>query len=426
MDLVKITMNKLSLIIVLVVNKILGTVTVLQSLSSWTQNDTFIVVSFITDAVKVQPALFALQANEKSLPQLLPQIMQSPLFNPWNSPTDMAAGTSNSSLPTCSYDLLQNGHIRIGIYVDTAIYTLLKGHCAKNAKQAEAIIATLMVTNYIPADSIVTSPSLKDKTMPPMIFQSSMVRKPSATLQSNGKGNFPNSQSSGSSLSTSNSAASLGSRTSGSSIDEDSVHKTEAHDKFERKVSGDLPGPKAARSRRDSKIQTRPMRTFSTNSETDDESAQSSWNTSIVDNSMLICQYGNNSYPLLMWNPKLKVDFHVKSSLGPLCGSVTGVDPSNRTVTAKIVNSSSHSVGFSIRSFRQSTIFVSHVVYPHKGLHILEAGQSWEDNVELFPQVKDTAEIFVIDLLVCMMDEHPCWNVHRKYAAVRVAKRLVS
>ncbi len=352
---------------------------------------------FFTDAVKIQPALFALQANEKDMPQLLPQIMQSPLFNPWNLPVD-------SSLPTCSYDLLQNGLIRIGIYVDTAIYTLLKGHCVKNAKQAEAIISTLMVTNYIPVDKIVTSPSLGDnhKTMPPMIFQSSMVRKPSTTLSMY-------SRSSESSIST----------TSSSSIDEDAVYKEEARDKFEKKSSQINSSLKKQRSRRDSKIH--PVRLRS-NSTEDSDGAQT-WKTSIVDNSMVICQYGHNEYPLLMWNPKLKIDFHIKSSLGPLCGAVTGVDPSNHIVTARIVNTSSYTVAFSIRSYRQSTIFVSQVVYPQMGLHILEAGQSWEDNVELFPQVKDTAEIFVIDLLVCTMGENPSWNVHRKYAAMRVAKK---
>lgn len=379
-------------------------------------------IYFLADAVKIQPALFALQANEKDLPQILPQLMQSPLFNPRSSPVDTAAGTSGSLLPACSYDLLQSGQIRIGIYVDTAIYTLLKGHCAKNAKQAEAIISTLMVTNYIPVDSILISPSLKDnhKSMPPMIFQSSLGRRPSTTLK-NSEPYLANSQSSGSSISTSTSG-SLGSRASSSSVDDDSVYKDEARDKFGKKPSD--PSFKNVRSRRDSKIQTHHMRIRSNCSEmSDDEGAQSSWKTCIVDNSMLICQYGNNTYPLLMWNPKLKVDFHIKSSLGPLCGAVTGVDPSNRTVTAKIINNASQSIAFSIRSFRQSTIFVSRVVYPQKGLHILEPGQSWEDNVELFPQVKDTAEIFVMDLLVCTMGEYPSWNVHRKYAAMRVAKR---
>ncbi len=336
-------------------------------------------------------------------------MIQSPLFNPINS--EVAANTSNTSLPSCAYDLLQNGQIRIGIYIDTAIYTLLKSHCVKNAKQAEAIITTLMAANYIPVDVF------SGKVMPPMIFQSSMVQSPRNGTRKMPKSTTGVERNSGSSLSSTTSGASFNSSFSNSSIENGISGKEEARDKF----SENSP----LRTRRHSRVLPRPLRSLSNSS--DDEGIQSIiWKTSIIDNSTLVCQYGNSSNtPLLMWNPKLTIDFHVKSSLGPLCGIVTGVDPSNRVLTVKIFNNSPYTVAFSIRSFRQSTIFTSHVVYPTKGLHILEKGESWEDNVELYPVVKVTTETFVMDLLVCTMDEHPCWNVQRKYAAMRAVKRWV-
>lgn len=376
-----------------------------------------------SDVTKIQPALFALQANEKDIPQLLPQVIQSPLFNQISFVAETTH--SNSSLSICDPDALQNGHIRLGMYVDTAIYTLLKGHCAKNAKQAEAIITTLMTTNYIPVDPFKLQ-------MPPMIFPASMARQVPPPVGTNGSSRIQapapsNRNVSSSSMSSASSMSMQSSGPSNSSLEENTSRATtrvESDDRFEENGSPQ-PSIQKKRTRRTSKVHPRPLRSRSSSSDfSDDEGMQFSWKSSIIDNSTLVCQYGSNSsYPLLMWNPKLTVDLQVKSSLGLLCGTVTGVDPSQPTVTVRVFNNSSCTVAFSIRSFRQSTIFNSHVVYPTKGLHILEKGKSWEDNVELYTIIKGTSEIFVIDLLVCTMDEHPSWNIHRKYAAMRGIKK---
>ena len=70
-------------------------------------------------------------------------------------------------------------------------------------------------------------------------------------------------------------------------------------------------------------------------------------------------------------------------------------------------------------------MYSSHVVYPNKGLQILEPYKSWEDNVEFFPNSPTTMEMFVIDLFYCTMDTKPMWNVTRKYAIMKGHKRYV-
>ena len=383
--------------------------------------------------LKIQPALFALQANDKELPQLLPQVMQSPLFVLKAPTPDSSVSSPTSSLPPSTYDILENGQIRIGMFIDTAIYTLLKSHCAKNAKQAEAIITTLMTTDYIPVENFPSG----TVHMPPMLFQSSMIRQSSITsingTKTNGLTSPPPtgqdiSSSSISSMSTTTSVTSVKSSSSNStsSLEDGAteVGDQELKDKFGSGEKDPKTSFKQRRQRRTSRVHSRPLRQPSTGSEfSDDEGSQSTWKTSIIDNSTLVCQYGNAPFPLLMWNPKLTMDFQVKSSIGLLCGIVTGIDPSKPIVTVKVVNNSSYNVAFSIRSFRQSTIFTAQVVYPSKGLHTLEKGQSWEDNVELFPNIKGKSEIFVIDLLICTMDERPSWNIVRKYAAMRAIRR---
>jgi hypothetical protein len=147
------------------------------------------------------------------------------------------------------------------------------------------------------------------------------------------------------------------------------------------------------------------------------------WNTGIIDNNTIVAQYGNAPYELVWWDPTFKIDFRLSSSVGLLSGAVTGIDPAKPEVTLKVFNSSAKQIGFSIRSHRQSTIFSSHVVYPTKGLQIIQPYKSWEDNVEFHPSNPSSAEMFVIDLFFCTLDAKPMWNVVRKYAIMKALKR---
>ena len=54
-----------------------------------------------------------------------------------------------------------------------------------------------------------------------------------------------------------------------------------------------------------------------------------------------------------MWNPALKLDFRLCTSIGILSGTVTGIDPHKPVVSLKIVNNTSKQIAFSIRCYRQ-------------------------------------------------------------------------
>ena len=149
------------------------------------------------------------------------------------------------------------------------------------------------------------------------------------------------------------------------------------------------------------------------------------WNMSFLDNTIVVAMYGNTTYPLLMWNPKLKVDFQLSSLIGLLDGAVTGIDSIKPAVTVKVTNDSPHRIGFSISVHRQSTVFQPHVLYPTKGLHVLEQEQSWEDNAEFYcnPNSKEMNEYFVLDMFVSTLNGNASWNILRKYAVMKAHKR---
>ena len=197
---------------------------------------------------------------------------------------------------------------------------------------------------------------------------------------------------------------------------------------------------KTARARKDSKILTRPIpRTFSSGSEVSEISGDefgmekkfvvdnNTWNVTISDNTTVVAMYGDTTYPLLMWNPDLKVDFRLSSSIGILTGAVTGIDSSKPGVSINVVNRSPRRVAFSVIVHRQSTVFHSHVVYPARGLHVLEQYQCWEDNADFFlnPKSPEMNEYFIIDVFVATLEENPSWNILRKYAVMKGQKRYV-
>ena len=428
---------------------------------------------------KVQPAMFSLQPMDKELPQLLPQLMQIAFFNQTDQDDNTAWG--EGPLSVINDDVLGTGHIRVALPIDTAILHLLNTHCAKGAKQAEELIKTAQLASYIPAHAHVQIPH-----MPPVIFQSTFPKPPKLVHfqnHKNGYGSYPSDptseshsdssasvqskqqHTSSSSISTSysttekseksNSVDSITSSTSCSSsclykLEESTPNEISSNSESTLQGSGgssvvtsSTPADwelhnhsrvkKIARNKRkESKLMFRPRFVSSGSDFSGDEYLGSerrfipdkdSWNTTTVDNNTIVAQYGDTSYPLLNWNSKLKVGFTLSSSIGLISGMLTGIDPSKPIVTVKVINPTQQRVAFSIRTYRQSTVFQSHVVYPTKGLHILDQTQCWEDNVEFYPKCSEKNECFIIDLFVCTLDNKPSWNVIRKYAVMKALKR---
>lgn len=437
---------------------------------------------------KIQPALFNLQPSEREMAQLLPQMLQVPFFCQGQDQLNLMDDDDfcDSVLTVQDTDeSLANGNIRVAIPVDTAIYALLRSHCAKGARQAEEVINTAMNTRTTNQS---TSSLVSLSTMPPIFkFQSNArQRHPNmptwngSTLQA---GRNQAKHISSSSLSAESS--SMGTTTSFSSLprsdasdtniasrkssDEAStaaashLSSTWPHQTLETamgRTSTESPTPDSTARRIDSiveepeastpkalhpqlaKSMSNPSRSRKTStviqplprtrgdstgsdislSESRFVPGSHSWNTSIVDNNTIVAQYGNMPYDLIWWDPSFKVDFRLSSSVGLLSGTVTGIDPSKPEVTLKVFNNSAKQIGFSIRSHRQSTIYSSHVVYPNKGLQILEPYKSWEDNVEFHPSCPSSTEMFVIDLFFCTMDSKPAWNVVRKYAIMKAQR----
>lgn len=415
---------------------------------------------------KVQPALFGLQAMDKQLPQLLPQIMQYPFFGTTEKDEVILSGWNEADdEDIASYqleDFLSEGHVRLALPIDTAIYALLRSHCAKGAKQAEAVISTANNYNYNPVHSQVVTPHI-----PPVICHSSLNHKKRNGYHKSNKDvnvdgvvtrqhhqddslevpavdsslkNQPSNSSISGRSERSTSGVSLFSSTSTSSSSLPNIEESSyTPSTTPTETSSPLSAPKRKHNsrRKDSIVhlqqRSRPISSGSDIS-LDDYSYQNDrklipdhkmWNTSTLDN-LIVCQYGDSTYPLLMWDPRLKVDFRLSSSIGLITGMVTGIDPEKSTVTMKVINMTGRKVGFAIRAHRQTTVFKPYVIFPSKGLYSLgteESERVWEDNVEFYPRDSGKNESFVIDLLVCTLDGNPSWNVQRKYAIMKGQKR---
>ena len=445
---------------------------------------------------KLQPALFNLQPSEKEMAQIVPQLMQVAFFcqgqEQLNLMDDWDLDEPFLTVRNTE-EILANGNIRLAIPVDTAIYSLLRSHCAKGARQAEELINTAMNNTVNPP----TTSLISLTTMPPIFkFQSNRHhsnQRPPPTMNNGGSGggalqpgkkhvssssisaesslsmgttasfsSLPRSETSGSNIASRKSSDDLVTSstasfqtpvastqsfqgpsqtpppTSESPLPEYPARKIESigeepelpstpklhpglgrtiSNPRSRKTSTVIQPPSALRPRGDS--------TGSDVSLSESRYVPSShlWNTSIFDNNTIVAQYGNSPYELVWWDPAFKIDFRLGSSVGLLSGTVTGVDPLKPEVTLKVFNNSPKQVGFSIRSHRQSTVFSSHVVYPTKGLRILEPYKSWEDNVEFHSNNPANVEMFVIDLFFCTLDAKPAWNMVRKYAIMKPLKR---
>ena len=131
---------------------------------------------------KIQPALFNLQASEKELAQLLPQLLQVAFFSQGNQQQDKIfnfpdvcnVDNDETFLNSSNMDeALASGNIRIAIPVDTAIYALLRSHCVKGARQAEEVINAAMT----PLNSHIPLPTGPNISKPPIVKFRSTPRR---------------------------------------------------------------------------------------------------------------------------------------------------------------------------------------------------------------------------------------------------------
>lgn len=532
------------------------------------------------DLTKLHSIMFGLQATEKELPQLLPQLLQHPLFSQ-NPPLPVG---DEMSYKVCDY--LEEGHLQVGVHMDTLIYHLLHSHCCSQAKQAEQLIETTLTNT--------TFTSSSTELGPPLIFASSLRRpqQPPPTLfpnpllppRSGGSAKSTSSSSIGSERVGSERSHSQSSYVSISSADENMIQtdtlspisesskdfpddlppssakggdqKREAELKKEsastsgKGKSGGVTGSLSSKlaqqveqcecaaptsacttssstSTTSSTPTTPPITppntitattpstssTFTSTTLTTSAFTSAAFNTSLTPSSsptnppssalrnptlkkamseekrgtvrktsvvsirsqsvksskssdsdddighfaggeksshhsgcsgsggggggrdqwhvyspdpkdLIIATYGDNAYPLLMWDPTFKVEFKLSSSLGILSGSVVALEPSKPTVTVKVKNPTALEVGFSVRAYRQTALHKMHVVHPTHGLHKMGPFGHWEDNADFMSS--EVQEFFVLDLFICTLTGTPMWNVMRKYAVMKAVNKSTS
>ena len=462
---------------------------------------------------KLQPILLGLQASERETAQLLPQMMQVPFFEQVDT-DDRSWIWSPNGHGLVPEDFLACGHIRLGLPIDTAIYHLLHRHCAKGARQAEAIIQLSQTVEYVK--------NLGNNLLPALICSTTVLTSPSPPLHEKFTANFENflaekdeclpstfnghtcatrqgshdsgvfgvhndmnhlhpqhnmsyernglqrtlrDQSDSSLLSSSNktqssshisrrSSASLSSPLSSTSS-LPMVHSASVDtggDKIRTITEGEEinngGGSSVAKQSRESFSSSQRKRkktlfhhpSFSGSEISDDGNSSLSrmsstgqisfdrnqWNVTVMDNNMIVGMFGNTTYPLLTWNPKLKLHFEISSPAG-VPGVVVAIDPATPILNIRLHNSTANRIAFSIRAYRQTCVHTSHVIYPLHGLHVLESAQCWEENADIHQDSPEKNEYIVVELFFATLETNkPSWNVLRKYAVMKTNKRFVS
>lgn len=401
----------------------------------------------------LQPLLFSLQATEKDLHVLLPQLLQNPFFTP----------REDNFTAAVADNFLQFGCIRLGVMVDQVIYKLLSTHCCKGpgSRQADMLIDTALKTVY-------TLPSAMErfiansKNPPPLLFGSYNIPEHPDTSDEEESDVYDNnlspvtnfltvgsnnsrdqskfSHSSGVFSNTTSSTSNLAGEDfdrSPTAISEEEVVTRP------RQLSGgqtDHFPPTRLRTsslkqfggkpeRKGSIFQPPPLGSFDDIRRPSDQSSvasfkllqdSSTWHASLpIPGDMIIGSYGDNTYPILMWNPNLNVVFKVGSHSG-LSSNTLIVDNSKDLVRLKVINTTGQKIAFSVRSHRQSLMYRSHVIFPKAGLHLLDPQQEWSIEVELMREGEGERDEYIcIDLLVCQLNCTPSWNVHRRYAVLK-------
>lgn len=459
---------------------------------------------------KLQPILLGLQASERETAQLLPQLMQEPFFAQVETDTNSWLWSSNGH-GLVPEDFLACGHIRLGLPIDTAIYHLLNRHCAKGARQAEAVIQLSQTVEYtknlgtnpppalICSATVLSSPSpplhdkflvkfenftterdremqcslsnshslarrqksgdsgvlcdhnidtnyLQPRTHTPASDKRGLQRvkdESNSSLLSGSDHRMSHASSSSASLpfSPQSSLSSLPSLSMVHSLSVDAGGdriKTIVEERANGLRSSDTlsPIPPTNRRRKASLI----PRPSLTGSEVSDDgysicSLNSStgrlifdrnqWNTTIMDNNMIMGMFGDTTYPLLLWNNKLRLDFEISSSAS-VPGMIVAVDPKSPVLSIQLHNPTPHRVGFSIRAHRQTSVHNSHVIYPFSGLHILDPAQCWEESADIHQDSLERNEYVIVELFFATLEgKKPSWNVLRRYAVMKANKKWV-
>lgn len=384
----------------------------------------------ITDMDILQPLLFSLQPSEADVPVLLPQLLQNPFFL---QKDDSSFGSSS----THADNLLNNGYIRLGVIVDQIIYELLSTHCCKGpgARQADTLIDTALKTTYMLSGLQRFQQACKNP--PPLLPKGyTVAESPNKEiaeedsdesdeneifLSVNGTHDVAKSRSSG----IFSSSSSI--RKPSSNTDEDLIKSPDPivvplsrpradslRMPSRRKDSHFFP-PYDPSQRRISELSD-----VSVGSSVSILQDNNSWSASLPPpKDMIIGAYGDNSYPILIWNPDLKVSFKIGTKPHNMSSTTTVVEDSKELLNLKVVNTMDHKIAFSIRAYRQSMLHRSHVIYPKAGLHILEPKQEWIVEAEMLKGEQNRDEHFCIDLLVCALNCKPAWNIHRRYAVIK-------
>ena len=386
----------------------------------------------------LQPILFSLQPTDAELPVLLPQLMQSPFFH---QKEDNSMGTMVCSQADA---LLSNGNIRLGLVVDQIIYNLLSSFCCKGpgARQADALIETALKTTYsLPSGILRFQEACQN---PPPLLPSGYTtikapEKDEAEFQENGSEEeemsnsvFLDVQEKPQRTSRSTSGVSSTLSLNKECSFEDNLSKsfeTIPPHLFARNRTGSLQAGK----RKDSVFDAPNLAdlsrkisgpdVFSSTSSTSSLLQQSNtWHVSLpYPKDVVLGAFGDNTFPILMWNPDLQVKFQIGTQYSNMTTSVVEVDNSTKSIVLKVVNTTDHKIAFSIRSHRQSMMYRSHVIYPKEGLHLLEPQQEWITEAEILhsSKAKQGAEYICIDLFVGILNSHPSWNLSRRYAVLK-------
>ena len=390
----------------------------------------------------LQPLLFSLQATEEDLTLLLPQLMQNPFFNPSQKNYEFFNVEPSA--------ILSGARIRLGVKVDTIIYELLSSFCTRGSgsKQADTLINAALNTSY----SLPTSAQafqFKCQNGPPLVPNGYIMSANSPigedcdssgdeVITTPGLTNVPQQLHSKSSLASSGIGSSTKDRESITDFPEFqppivSRMRSLSNTSGERRSSG-------ASVRKGSVIAFPPSwstRTASAGSDSSlfvrkgSEQSESSilgdnrWQASIdpPSNDMIIGCYSENTYSILMWNPKFKVEFELGSEEDGMCTTTYCVNPTKPSVSLHVVNSNDVPIAFSIRAYRQSLMFRSHVIYPRDGLKDLDAHEEfWQDFDVVGSEGVKRDEHIIIDLLVCKLHGEPSWNIQRRYIILKFSE----
>jgi hypothetical protein len=392
----------------------------------------------------LQPLLFSLQAKESDIPVLIPQLMQNPFFIAKEDALNIATTSADA--------LLSNGCIRLGVVIDQIIYELLSTHCCKGpgSRQADTFIETALKTTYFLPNALERFQAAY-KNPPPLVpsgyttadSPNKELRKvPEITSddefddeedvldmideQQMATYDYDDSRHKKLSSGVSSCSSSGFSRGYSGSIDASSgaegIHqpfdmpylrprahsvKTQPQQKTHKKS---YPNPLAQRQSINS----------STSSITSILQDSNNWHASLpLPKDMIVGSFGDNSYPILIWNPEMKASFKIGTK-NRLTSSITvEVDNPKDLLNLKVYNTVDHKIGFSIRAYRQSMMHRSHVIYPKAGLHILDPRDEFVVEAEMFKGEETRDEYFCIDLLICALNSKPSWNIQRRYAILK-------